>query len=63
MSRSIELLRRLETLANGFALPEEACRSWQALYGGTAKLVDDVMEHIHLENNVLFRRFEHSAAA
>lgn len=54
-----ELLRRLEALACGFALPEGACRSWQALYVGTDKLVDDVMEHIHLENNVLFPRFEH----
>lgn len=53
-----EHLRRLEVLAKGFVLPEAACRSWEALYVGTDKLVDDVMEHIHLENNVLFPRFE-----
>jgi len=58
-----ELLRRLEAVAQGFALPEGACRSWEALYVGTDKLVDDVMEHIHLENNVLFPRFEHREAA
>jgi regulator of cell morphogenesis and NO signaling len=58
-----ELLRRLETLAKGFVLPEGACRSWEALYAGTAKLVDDVMEHIHIENNVLFPRLEHREAA
>ncbi len=58
-----DLLRRVETIANGFALPEGACRSWEALYIGTDKLVDDVMEHIHLENNVLFPRFEHREAA
>lgn len=58
-----ELLRLLETIANGFVLPEGACRSWAALYGGTAKLVDDVMEHIHLENNVLFPRVELRGAA
>ncbi len=58
-----ELLRRLETIAQGFALPEGACRSWEALYVGTDKLVDDVMEHIHLENNVLFPRFEQREAA
>lgn len=57
-----ELLRRLETVAHGFVLPEGACRSWEALYVGTDKLVDDVMEHIHLENNVLFPRFEHGDA-
>lgn len=57
-----ELLRRIEELAHGFSLPAGACRSWQALYAGTAKLVSDLMEHIHLENNLLFPRFERSKA-
>lgn len=57
------LLRRLEAITGGFALPEGACRSWQALYAGTAKLADDLMAHIHLENNVLFPRFEEPRAA
>jgi regulator of cell morphogenesis and NO signaling len=48
-----EHLRHLETI----------CRSWGALYAGTAKLVEDLMQHIHLENNVLFPRFEHRVAA
>ncbi|WP_248679824.1 iron-sulfur cluster repair protein YtfE [Sinimarinibacterium sp. CAU 1509] len=51
-------LRRLEELTGDFELPEGACRSWQALYLGAAKLVHDLMEHIHLENNVLFPRYE-----
>lgn len=50
-------LRELEALTNGFTLPAGACRTWQALYAGGAKLVADVMEHIHLENNLLFPRF------
>lgn len=56
-------LRHVEAIAKGFVLPKGACRSWAALYAGTAKLVDDVMEHIHLENNVLFPRFEQREAA
>lgn len=51
-------LRRIEMLTRDFTLPDGACRSWQALYSGTSKLVGDLMEHIHLENNVLFPRFE-----
>ncbi|MGB3864870.1 MAG: iron-sulfur cluster repair di-iron protein [Xanthobacteraceae bacterium] len=51
------LLRQLESLTDDFTLPEAACRSWQALYIGTAQFADDLMEHIHLENNVLFPRF------
>jgi len=51
------VLHRIESLTDDFTLPEEACRSWQALYVGTARLAEDVMEHIHLENNILFPRF------
>jgi len=50
-------LRLLESLTDDFTLPEGACRSWQALYVGTAQLAEDLMEHIHLKNNVLFPRF------
>jgi len=50
-------LRLLETLTDNFTLPEGACRSWQALYVGVAQLAEDLVEHIHLENNVLFPRF------
>jgi len=55
-----EQLRRLEDITDGFAVPEGACRSWQALYAGTGKLATDLMEHIHLENNILFPRYERS---
>lgn len=52
-----ERLANLERLAHGFELPEEACPTWRALYAGLRKLIDDVHEHVHLENNVLFARF------
>lgn len=52
------LLRRLEEMTGQFMPPEDACRSWRALYAGTAKFIDDIMEHISLENHVLFPRFE-----
>lgn len=49
-------LQRLRKLATGFAPPPEACATWRALYMGLAKLEAELMEHIHLENNVLFPR-------
>jgi regulator of cell morphogenesis and NO signaling len=52
-----ERLLDLERRAHGFALPPEACATWKALYAGLSKFVDDVREHVHLENNVLFPRF------
>lgn len=49
-------LRRLRELATDYVPPPEACATWRALYAGLAKLEADLMEHIHLENNVLFPR-------
>jgi regulator of cell morphogenesis and NO signaling len=49
-------LARLRELAQDFTPPEEACGTWRALYLGLAELEQQVMEHIHLENNVLFPR-------
>lgn len=51
-----ERLREVEQLARGCEVPDGACPTWRALYAGVRKLVDDVMEHIHLENNRLFPR-------
>lgn len=51
-----ENLRQLRSLAHDYQPPPEACATWRALYAGLAKLEADLMEHIHLENNVLFPR-------
>ena len=53
-----EKLHRLEALTRDFTLPVSgACPTWKALYGGLRKFADDLMEHIHAENHVLFPRF------
>lgn len=54
-------LEQLEHMTGGFTLPEGACRTWQALYAGSAKLADDLIQHIHLENNILFPRYEEAS--
>ncbi|MCB1992368.1 MAG: iron-sulfur cluster repair protein YtfE [Geminicoccaceae bacterium] len=51
-------LEEMARLTDDCVPPQGACRSWQALYAGAAQLRADLMEHIHLENNVLFPRFE-----
>ncbi|WP_319826165.1 iron-sulfur cluster repair di-iron protein [Thalassovita sp.] len=53
-----DLLRGIEHATHGLNLPEGACRSWTALYIGLKKFSDDLVTHMHLENNVLFPRFE-----
>ena len=49
-------LERLRELTHQFTPPEEACGTWRALYLGLHELDEQLMQHIHLENNVLFPR-------
>lgn len=53
-----EALERLYALTNDATPPQGACNTWRALYAGVAQLGDDLVSHIHLENNVLFPLFE-----
>ncbi len=49
-------LQRTRDLAHDLTPPAEACGTWQALYLRLDELEAELMEHIHLENNVLFPR-------
>ena len=55
------LLRKVEHVTRGLTLPEGACRSWTALYTGLEKFTDDLVAHMHLENKMLFARFDTAA--
>lgn len=54
-------LEHLRELADDFVPPAEACGTWRALYLGLAEFERELMEHIHLENHVLFPRALHGA--
>ena len=51
-------LERLMALTDDANPPRGACNTWRALYAGIAQFSDDLINHIHLENNVLFPQFE-----
>jgi regulator of cell morphogenesis and NO signaling len=51
-----ELLAKLRTETNDYALPKDACLSFHALYERLTDLEQDLHQHIHLENNLLFPR-------
>ena len=51
-------LDRIYKITNNIRLPADACNTWTALYQGLGVFRDDLMEHIHLENNVLFNRID-----
>ena len=52
-ARNLALLREK---TGSYRAPPEACNTWRALYLGLAELERELMQHIHLENNVLFPR-------
>jgi regulator of cell morphogenesis and NO signaling len=56
-------LRELEALTNDFVAPGDACLTGRALHVGVKKLANDLIEHIHTENNVLFPRFRGATVA
>jgi regulator of cell morphogenesis and NO signaling len=49
-------LAEMRRLCDDYVPPAEACATWRALYLGLAELERELMEHIHLENNILFPR-------
>lgn len=49
-------LRRTRDLAHDLVPPAVACTTWRALYLGLEQLERDLMEHVHVENTILFPR-------
>lgn len=51
----------IRRLTANLTLPPGACRTWTALYAGLDEFLADLDEHIRLENEVLFPKFEMGA--
>ncbi|MCB0477845.1 MAG: iron-sulfur cluster repair di-iron protein [Crocinitomicaceae bacterium] len=49
-----DLILRIEELSDNYTLPEGACNSYTVVYKLLREFQDDLMQHIHLENNILF---------
>ncbi len=49
-------LARIRELTSDLQLPPHACATWTALYQGLRTMETELLEHIHLENTVLFPR-------
>ena len=49
-------LERLLEVTGNLQAPANACRSWQHLYSLAQELVNDLRDHIDLEDNILFAR-------
>ncbi len=51
-----EVLAKIRSLSGAFAIPEGACPTYLAFYDGLREFEQDLHQHIHLENNILFPR-------
>jgi regulator of cell morphogenesis and NO signaling len=50
-------IKKMQEAANDFVVPEDACVTYIRTYKALRELTQDIMEHIHKENRILFTRF------
>ncbi len=48
--------KEIIALSNHFEAPEWACNTYKALYFKLDEFINDLFQHIHLENNILFNK-------
>lgn len=49
-----ERFRKIAELSNNYTPPENACNTYRVTYALLKEFQDDLHQHIHLENNILF---------
>ena len=49
-----EIMRQIAELSNNFTPPPGACNTYKAFYAKLQEFEEDLHQHIHLENNILF---------
>ena len=50
-----EIIQQMNEITNDYTLPEGACNSYRITYARLAELEQNTYQHIHLENNILFK--------
>ncbi len=49
-----DVIKEIKELTNDFTPHAEACNTFKALYSKLEEYQNDLFQHIHLENNILF---------
>lgn len=57
------IMADIRELSNGFTPPQDACATYRILYQNLAGFEEDLHKHVHLENNILFKKMERLIAA
>ena len=50
------ILRELRKLSRGYRVPEDGCAGYQTFYQALEAFEQDLHQHLHLENNILFTK-------
>ena len=51
-----EQLRNIRQVTGNYTIPDDACQSYKMLFSALVEFEQDLHQHIHLENNILFPR-------
>jgi len=54
-----DLMKSIRGLSNNYTVPEFACPTYRVTYQKLKEFDNDLMTHVHLENNILFRKAGH----
>jgi regulator of cell morphogenesis and NO signaling len=55
-SNAINLISKIRTVTNGYAVPEYACSTYRSMLTKIKRLEFDLHRHIHEENNIIYPR-------
>ena len=53
-----DIMKEIRALSNDFTPPQDACATYRILYQNLAGFEEDLHKHVHLENNILFKKAE-----
>jgi iron-sulfur cluster repair protein YtfE (RIC family) len=51
-----EFIEKINRITNGYDLPEDACNTYSVCFRMLSLFEDDLHIHVHLENNILFKK-------
>ena len=54
-----DILYKIRELTNNYSVPEGACTTFKVALAELKEFEDDLHEHVHLENNILFPKARH----
>lgn len=58
-----DILKELRIVTDDYKIPADVCETFELTYHKLQEMEDDLFQHIHLENNILFPRLKKSVNA